>query len=705
MGAIAQIRDRMVNIMSGQGTAIDRRTAASYVFNLIGDEQAEAAYRSSWLVRKIIDIPAIDMTRKWRDWQAEGADIETIENEEKRLGLKAKVRRALILSRLYGGGVIVMGTGDSDPMKPLDPEKVKAEGLKYLQVLAPRQLSIGAERLDPEDEWVGKPEWFEIQTGHLSHQRVKMHPSRVVEFIGQRAPEGGIYSNGGWFWGDSIMQSISNAVKNADLAQDGFAALIDRAQIDILRMPGFTELAQTTEGEQRALNRLSVTKLGQSTWRTTLLDSEDEWDQRQVTWAGMTDIISSYLLAVSGAADIPVTRLLGQSPSGLASTGDGEERDYHAMIAARQDEMMCPAFDRIDELLIRSATGARDPDIYYEFPPLGGLSEKDAAAVDKQIADTIDTIAKTGLIHEEALAEIQRNRMIEDGRWPGCESAFDKVKEALGSKSETPEEKAARIESEQQSAEQLAKAQGPVVVPVAGKPVAKPAAGVNFAAKAKLKKAVNDAQAALDAFDEADYNPNHVPGGQHGGEFSPKGAGGAAAELAGELDELSDLEKEALEDYKNGNYKRFNDPLRKGTKLDAKTAKQIAHIDRALSRASLAKSQTVYRGIVSREISGNAASFKGKIIEDRAFMSTSSNIASATGTTSNSITASKPGSVLFELKARKGAKALPIDALGKAAKNTHREGELLFARGSRIRIDGVSSKTWRGYTIVQGTIL
>jgi hypothetical protein len=39
---------------------------------------------------------------------------------------------------------------------------------------------------------------------------------------------------------------------------------------------------------------------------------------------------------VAGAADIPLTRLLGQSPRGLQSTGDGEERDYHSMIKARQ---------------------------------------------------------------------------------------------------------------------------------------------------------------------------------------------------------------------------------------------------------------------------------------------------------------------------------------------------------------------------------
>src|SRR5690349_18288364 len=135
MGALAFLTDRLANVMSGRGTSVDRRTGNQWLFTPVTPQQAEAAYRTSWLVRKIVDIPALDMTREWRDWQAEGSAIEAIEREEKRLELKAKCKRALTLARLYGGGAILLGTNDSNPMEPLNADRVQKGGLTYLHVM------------------------------------------------------------------------------------------------------------------------------------------------------------------------------------------------------------------------------------------------------------------------------------------------------------------------------------------------------------------------------------------------------------------------------------------------------------------------------------------------------------------------------------------------------------------------------------------
>lgn len=423
MGLGSFIADRLANVMSGLGTTVDRRTAASYVFNPYTPEQAEAAYRSSWIVRKIVDIPALDMTRGWRMWQAKKEQITAIEDEERRLKLQALAKRAIILARLYGGSGIILGDGATNPMQPLDVERVQKDGLKYLRLFPAHHLPAGPQRLDPLDEWVDKPEYFSMPGPR--GQQIQLHPSRVVEFIGQPAPEGSLYKNGGWFWGDPIMQSIGEAVKNADLAQAGFAALIDNAAVDVLRMPGLTDIASEDAGDKRIVNRLTATMMGKSTWRTLLLDGDDEFEQHQVNWQGIPDVLVAFLQCVSGAADIPVTRLLGQSPKGLQSTGEGEEKDYHAMIASRQEEQLSPALDRIDELLLRSALGSRPDEIFYEYPPLSELSEKDAATVDKQTAETLKIYADSGMIPEAALSEIAQNKMIETGRWPGCEDAFD----------------------------------------------------------------------------------------------------------------------------------------------------------------------------------------------------------------------------------------------------------------------------------------
>jgi phage-related protein (TIGR01555 family) len=419
MGVVLSLLDKLSNVMSGAGTSIDKTMAARYVLTHTDLAEVEAAYRSSWLMRKIVDIPPLDMTREWRAWQAGDKHIEAIEKAERRLQIQHKAKRALTLARLWGGGMLVLGIkGDADTMQPLRP--VQKDGLAFVHVLSRHQVTIGDQITDIASPWYGEPEYYQLNDGN----RLKLHPSRVIPFVGQKAPEGTIQIDS-WFWGDPLLLSIRQALQNADMAQDGFAALIDEAKVDILKIPDMMANVGTEEYQQRLLQRLMSAQMGKSTWRALMIDAEEEWDQRQVNWAGMPDVLNSYLQIVAGAADIPVTRLLGQSPRGMQSNGDGEERDYHAMIAARQDEALQPALDRLDEVLIPSALGSRPSDIWWKFNPLDKLTPKDAAEVEAKRANAVKTYADTGLFHDEALREMAKTAIIESGQWPGSEKAFE----------------------------------------------------------------------------------------------------------------------------------------------------------------------------------------------------------------------------------------------------------------------------------------
>ena len=99
MGAIVRMFDGLRNLASGLGVAgQDKQASASWVFIPVTRMEIDAAHRSTWLGRKIHDIPPKDMTREWRAWQAEDNQIEAIEGEETRLKLQQKVRRALTMA-------------------------------------------------------------------------------------------------------------------------------------------------------------------------------------------------------------------------------------------------------------------------------------------------------------------------------------------------------------------------------------------------------------------------------------------------------------------------------------------------------------------------------------------------------------------------------------------------------------------------------
>ena len=70
--------------------------------------------------------------------------------------------------------------------------------------------------------------------------------------------------------------------------------------------------------------------------------------------AGLPEMVRTFLQVAAGAADIPVTRLLGQSPTGLSATGESDTRNYYDMIAARQELDLRPQLERLDRLILRS---------------------------------------------------------------------------------------------------------------------------------------------------------------------------------------------------------------------------------------------------------------------------------------------------------------------------------------------------------------
>lgn len=422
-GAIPMRDGALANVMSGRGTSVDRSSCDHWTFIPKSPQQIEAAYRSSWLARQIVDIPAADMTRAGRDWDAEDDQITKIEAEEKRLGYWPKVYQALVLGRL-GGGAIIIGMKDGRPDTPL-PANVKPGDVQYLTVLSRYQVTLGEMEMDPASPLFGEPRYFRL-AGVRSG--IDIHPSRVIAFKGMPAP--GLYMTS-WedqYWGDSVLQAVDSAVKQATTAMDGFASLIDEAKVDVFTMPGMYETLSQPGGEAKFMAALQAAAQGKSIYRMLALGEGETWETRQINWAGMPEVIKTYLSIVAGAADIPATRLLGKSPDGMNATGAGDERNYLAMIAAKQHMDLRPPLERLDAAVLPSA--GVPTDLPWTFSPISTLSETEAAEIEAKEAESIVKLASVALIPETALAKTVQNRLIESGRFPGLKKLIEEAEAA-----------------------------------------------------------------------------------------------------------------------------------------------------------------------------------------------------------------------------------------------------------------------------------
>lgn len=423
---ITMARDSLTSLVSRMGTERDKAATTFYAHTFLTDDQLIAAYSTSWLPRKIVDIPALDACRKWRDWQAKKPQIEAIEEEEKRLNVKGKILEAAKKGRLFGGAAVYIGTGDANPAEPLQVDKITKGGVKYLNVMTRRQLSGGEIERNPESDWYGKPKLYTL--AGANGQEVSIHPSRLVLFTGAMPADDEITNNPWQGWGDSVLQSTLDAVKNADSAAGNIASLIFEAKIDIIRLPNFMASLGNEEYKRKILERYTLANTSKGINGTLLLDKEEEYESKSAQLAGLTDILMAFMQIVAGAADIPVTRLLGQSPAGMNSTGTSDMKNYHDRIQSMQELEFQPAMIRLDEALERSAD-VRDPDVHYRWAPLEQMSEKERAEIFKTTADAARTIVGSGpgqeIIPREAVSDALVNRLVEDGVLPGLDAAME----------------------------------------------------------------------------------------------------------------------------------------------------------------------------------------------------------------------------------------------------------------------------------------
>lgn len=424
------MRDSLRSLVSGMGDpAHDKLATVFYQPPFLDDTMLQNSYASSWIAKKIVNIPAFDALRKGRDWQAPEDVITKIEAEEKRLKLFPKLVELEIKARLWGGAVMVIGTGEvEDYSEPFDPETVEKGGLTHLAVLTRRELSAGSLDDDITSENYSRPKSYVI-SGQGSNQ-VTIHPSRLVIRIGDPHPDPwNAVTSSGLGWGDSVLQNVYTQMQQTDGTLANVASLVFEANVDVFGVPDMMEQLSEADYRQRLMDRMTLNNIAKSVNRSVMRDSDETYERHSLNFASLDKVMDKFLLAVSGAADIPVTRFLGQSPAGLSSTGDGDMKNYYDRITSIQELDITPSLYRLDEALIRSATGERDPDIHYNWSPLELLNEKDQSEINKNNAVAAEAYSRMGIFDPNEMRVVVSNQLIENGVYPGLAAAMDETGE------------------------------------------------------------------------------------------------------------------------------------------------------------------------------------------------------------------------------------------------------------------------------------
>lgn len=369
-----QITDRLIQLVSGVGNpAFDKTTGAELAFETLGEELAVNLYRSSWMARAIVDEPAHDMTRAWRSWQGDEAEVESIAVAERALRLRGKVHNAVQLARLTGRAAIFVGTG-GNAASALSSD-IAPGSIQYLHVFKGSELTGEQPDHDLASDNFGGFQYYDYDPFRVTGQsgdKVRIHSSRLIWFRGSTEPDN-------LAGGQSVLQHCYQPIIDAETVLAHAQALVGEAKLDVIKVRDLASTLSTESGMRRLQKRYSEGLALKSILGVTLIDSaSEEWDRKQVNFAHLPELIQQRLEIVAAAARMPVTKLLGQSPRGMNATGESDLRNYYDMISGRQETGLRSALTRFDGLLVKHANvkiTAHD----YVWNPLYQLDEVQAA--------------------------------------------------------------------------------------------------------------------------------------------------------------------------------------------------------------------------------------------------------------------------------------------------------------------------------------
>jgi phage-related protein (TIGR01555 family) len=275
-------------------------------------------------------------------------------------------------------------------------------------------ISVGEMIRDPYSDWFGEPEEYRLSLPDGRY--LAIHPSRVVPFIG--IPRTDMWADVEP-WGESVYERMHDAIRDATSAAQVSASLLQEAKIDVVKIPGLSENVIRADYRAAVMQRFGLAMAAKSLNNALILDAAEEWEQKTLTFQGLPEIMEKLLQIVAGAADMPVTRLLGRSPAGLNSTGQADLEAYYTMVRGRQQTHIRPALERLDEVLIRHATGRKPRNLYYEWRSLWSPAVTDLADVNQKHAAAVLSYAQSGVFAPEVLQAAAVNQLEEDSFLPG----------------------------------------------------------------------------------------------------------------------------------------------------------------------------------------------------------------------------------------------------------------------------------------------
>lgn len=428
------------NLTQTAGYVMERFTWDYWTLNVL--------FRNNWIAKAIIEKPVNEMMKNGFEIQSQldPDKITKIMQVWTKTRTKEKFSDCLKWARLYGGCLLIpMISGQGDLSEPLILDEVMPDSYKGCFTVdrwsgVSPSLKLVTDINDPE---FGQPEYYMVSE-NATGKTYNIHHSRVIKMIGRKLPYWEEIAE--TFWGASELEHVFTELKKRDDTSANISFLIFLANIRVFKMDGMAQMlsigdqdaAQRVYDTMRTMNHLMCNT------GTLAIDKEEDFAEHQYSFTGINDVYESFMLDISGAAEIPVDKLFGRSPSGFNS-GAETLQNYYDTIQEKQENEERGPLEKLMKIITMSAIGEIPDDMEIMFNPVRRPADLEKADLASKLAQPIFDAEAGGLISSAtALKELKQQSPL-TGLWTSItdemiEEATQKDKEREAEEEENKKE-------------------------------------------------------------------------------------------------------------------------------------------------------------------------------------------------------------------------------------------------------------------------
>ncbi len=337
------------------------------------------AYVEQGLLQTIVDVPVDDALRggyEIKSKQLKPKEIQELQVFVEREDINDNViGRAMKWTRLYGGGGIVIVTGQ-DPAAPLDIEAIKKDYYLGFQAADMWELLGNMQNLEEYN-----PAIHQVADEYYNFYTTRLHGSRVMRMKGMTAPSIIRPRLRGWGFSvvEALIQSINQYLKTKNLTFE----VLDEFKVDVYRIEGLTDTLNSGRGTAKIHERVQLANMEKNFNNAITMDKLDEYQQKQLSFTGIAEIMKEVRIQIASDMRMPLNKIFGLSATGFNS-GEDDNEVYNSMVESQVRSKCKREIIRVLELCSQKLFGYVPTDLSIEFKSLRVLSSVDEESVKRE---------------------------------------------------------------------------------------------------------------------------------------------------------------------------------------------------------------------------------------------------------------------------------------------------------------------------------